>query len=429
MAKSTLPHLLPSSVHHFSICQVPRVIAAASQLESLCLDEYAYHSGAEREPASHGPGFPSTVLPIVLLFPGNACCVDCGDEERTNLKYGSVGYGTVLCEVCANRHMMYTGEESNILSLTSAPWTLRSMLSLLSGGNSQMLEYIRSKPRWRPPKSTSSDPEEVLAFKQIYLSKAATTYRGMISQWVEQTYDERMHQVQEEIEAREALFHLKNMRPIDPFENIFKRNNVSREDILGLTVSSGNKSSGLGDSFSTVKGGGGNAARNAVVPPSFISQEAPPIDVIKDKILARRARNPSIRAQSQQANSTATNSLGGKILRNVMEQLEQQHEPPKSYLLRRRGSDIVGEVAEFSIQDQEYGDTDQGNWGSDRNDDVLSISGYGTKLPKYRNDDVRSVTVGVSRPPRPRGFDDQTLGSMPLMNEGVPLTTYRRSSG
>jgi hypothetical protein len=251
----------------------------------------------------------------------------------------------------------------------------------------------------------------------------------MIAQWVDQTYRERMQQVQDEMEARQTLFHLKNIRPIDPFEHIFKRNNVSRDDILGLTSSSVNKSSGLGDSFITVKGGAGNAARNAVVPPSFITHAAPPIEVIKDKIRARRERNPSIRAQSQQVNrSTSMNVFGGRNTMNFMEQLEKQEDTTESYRLRRRGSDIVGEVAEFSIQDQEYGDTDQLNWGSDRNDDMLSISDYGTKLPRYRNDDVRSVTVGVSRPLRPRGFDDQTLGSMPLMNAGVPLATYRRTS-
>lgn len=294
-----------------------------------------------------------------------------------------------------------------------------------------MLEYIRSKPRWRPPKSnTPADSQEVLAFKQIYLSKAATAYRGMIAQWVDQTYRERLQQVQSEIEARETLFQLKNRPTVDPFEHIFKRNNVSRDDILGLTSSAVNKSSGLGDSFSTVKGGAGNAARNAVVPPSFITQAAPPIEVIKDKIRARRARNPSIRAQSQQVNRpTSTNVLGGGNTRNFMEQRpKQQQDTTESYFLRRRGSDIVGEVAEFGIQDQEYGDTNQLNWGSDRNDDMLSISDYGTKLPRYRNDDVRSVTVGMSRPLRPRGFDDQTLGSMPLMNEGIPLATYRRTS-
>jgi hypothetical protein len=92
--------------------QVPRVVAAASQLEALCRVEYAQVSGTEQDPADHPVGFPSKVFPIVLLFPGNGCCVDCGDEERVNLKYGSVGYGTVLCEVCAIRHMMYTGEVS-----------------------------------------------------------------------------------------------------------------------------------------------------------------------------------------------------------------------------------------------------------------------------------------------------------------------------
>lgn len=54
-----------------------------------------------------------------MMFPGNHCCVDCGREERGVLEYGSVGYGTLLCGVCAERHRMYTEEvrlETSVLN-------------------------------------------------------------------------------------------------------------------------------------------------------------------------------------------------------------------------------------------------------------------------------------------------------------------------
>lgn len=310
----------------------------------------------------------------------------------------------------------FTFQESNIQPLTDTSWPLRSTLSLLSGGNSQMLQYIKNKPRWRPKGGTQNDPEEVLAFKQIYLSKAATAYRGMISQWVDDTYKERMHMVQAELVSRERLLNMNRIRPLDPFENIFQRNNVNREDIPGFANSKGRHNNGLGDSFTVKRGTGGG--RNApVLPPSFFPQETAAVDDIRSKIAARRNRNPSIRAQSQQQGSNDV--LAGMNQMNAS--ATTPNLPPNIHALCRRSSDIVGEVAEFSIQDQE----EPGNqWNNQKYaDEEVSLSGYGTNtLPRYRNDDVTSVGV------RGRGFDDVTLGSMPLMNAGVPIATYKRAS-
>ena len=100
-------------MHLLSAPAVPRIVTAASELDTLIHQEFAHISGvaSESHPAT-SDGFPSKLLSIVFLFPGNHCCVDCGIEEREELQYGSVGYGTLLCGECANRHMMYTGEVS-----------------------------------------------------------------------------------------------------------------------------------------------------------------------------------------------------------------------------------------------------------------------------------------------------------------------------
>jgi hypothetical protein len=223
---------------------------------------------------------------------------------------------------------------------------------------------------------------------------------------------------------------------MDPFESIFARSHVSREDILGFA--SGNKinrNSGLGDSFSTAKGGNvsGNANHRSTMAPSFMPPEALPIDTIKAKIYARRNRNPSIRAQNQQAEAMAQDMMRGMNLEDdgTEYQEQQQYRPVLDYRsFRRRSIDIVGEVeaTEFSMQDQEYDDTEQLKWGSN-GDDVFSMSmaEYTNHLPRYRNNDVKSVGVSVASA-RGRGYDDQTLGSMPLDNAGVRLATYRRRS-
>jgi hypothetical protein len=294
-----------------------------------------------------------------------------------------------------------------------------------------------------------------MAFKQIYLSKAASTYRDLISQSVESTYKEKLVQVQSELNAQEQLYQMhNNVAPLDPFDAIFARNNVSREDIPGFARKVGRTSNanGLGDSFSTVQGGNqrrnnnlsNNSNANRMAVPSFMP-EALPMDAIKAKIHARRNRNPSIRARSQQYDDgMAHDMMRGMNLNDAGEMMmDQQYHPQqrqedyshykdyRSY--RRRSIDIVGEVNEFSVQDQEYDDVDQYQWNSERgydyNDTVSSMAGYGTNtLPRYRNDDVKSVGVSVAASTRGRGYDEQTLGSIPYEAGGVRLATYRRTS-
>ena len=70
-----------------------------------------------------------------------------------------------------------------------------------------MLGYISDKPRWRakgkPNKETEKDSEDVVSFKQIYLSKAATAYRNNLAMKVEHLYQNRMEFLKEEILLRQ----------------------------------------------------------------------------------------------------------------------------------------------------------------------------------------------------------------------------------
>ena len=291
-----------------------------------------------------------------------------------------------------------------------------------------MLEYVRSKPRWRPSKSDSADDPEVLAFKQIYLSKAAAAYRDTISEWVDKTYKEKLTQVQMEIVAQEQLFKMQNAQSVDPFDAIFARNNVSREDIPGFaTGNKANRNSGLGDSFTTVKGANTANTRHMITASSMAPED------VRAKIRARRNRNPSIRAQAQMASDMAQDMMRGMNLGEDGTEYHQQSQSVYDHrYFRRRSIDMVGEVehTEFDMHDQEYDDVDQYQWGSGYSDDMASVqmSMYGTNnLPRYKNADAKSVGLSVASI-RGRGYDDQTLGSMPLDSAGVRLGTYRRTS-
>lgn len=265
-------------------------------------------------------------------------------------------------------------------------------------------------------------------------------------------------QVQSELMAQDRLYQMQNVKPVDPFDSIFERSGVSREDIPGFATNSHRNTSGLGDSFSTVKGGNnGNAKKghsnnngNSMMPATF-TPEALPMDTIKAKISARRNRNPSIRAQARQAEAMAQSMMRGMNLdesgdqqqqmgyyEQYQEQEQQYHRSSKvdynSY--RRRSIDMVGEVNEFSVQDQGYDDSEKLTWdysgyyGEDTMSAQMSLAGYSTNnLPRYRNDDVKSIGVSVASG-RGRGYDEQTLGSIPydLSSTGVRLATYRRTS-
>eukprot|EP00985_Skeletonema_marinoi_P032929 scaffold40010_cov183-Skeletonema_marinoi.AAC.1 len=83
-----------SIAQSFALPRLPRVANAGEELEQICKKEFeASISDMEK---SLFPGFPLKCLPIVKLFAGNHCCVDCGDQSPDALEFGSVGYGTLL---------------------------------------------------------------------------------------------------------------------------------------------------------------------------------------------------------------------------------------------------------------------------------------------------------------------------------------------
>jgi len=113
------------------------------------------------QPPSTRKSFPSECSAILMLLKGNKRCFDCGwsgehglgssdsssklslgSEVYTNLPYASVAYGTLLCEKCACRHMTRAKDDSMIKSLEDGDWGLQNVITMLEGGNGNMLDFV-----------------------------------------------------------------------------------------------------------------------------------------------------------------------------------------------------------------------------------------------------------------------------------------------
>jgi len=349
-----------SIAQSFALPRLPRVANVGEELEQICRMEFeANRSDMEK---SLFPGFPLKCLPIVKLFAGNHCCVDCGDQTADSLEYGSVGYGTLLCKDCACRHTINTQEQSDIKSLTNDHWDLHSILSLFEGGNMKMLEYIKDKPRWRSKKKTG-DSEDVISFKQIYLSKAATAYRTNLANKVELLYQSRMEALRKEDFLKEQQTIRLNIRNRNPFINVFEMNDVSPKDIPGI-----NNSANIG--FRKYAARPKTEVKKEDEPSSAPSYTADPaeLDLIKERISLRRSMGPSTANEFTRrltdSNSSSRPSLNA--LQNPNSQVSR----------RRRSSDLlVGEVGDHLIQGQDDYATQFANDGSEdyRNTDKPKI--------------------------------------------------------
>mmetsp|Transcript_17858 Transcript_17858/g.38593 ORF Transcript_17858/g.38593 Transcript_17858/m.38593 type:complete len:451 (-) Transcript_17858:95-1447(-) len=384
---------------------LPRIFDAGLELESLCRAEM---SGG----TNSSIGFPPTCLPIVRLLAGNHCCVDCGDERSERLQFASIGYGTLLCHDCAHRHATTTGDESIIRHIKDEHWSLRSTLSILEGSNTQMIDYVKHKPHWRPPKGKSGETlsEGDLAFKQIYLSKAAGTYRTNIAKKVDDKFYSCITTMRKEDAAKEERLQTMNISPRDPFQKIFEQNNVSTGEIPGFFNNTSSKNNdaktasrrgggvaggdaAAGSSSVNARVAGGRRGRNTSTP--LMKHESPSMDLIKDRINSRRNMNSSL-AMNQPMAVTEEDDAGdieqAPLLPSPSTNMIANGYLPQSS--RRRSSDhglgMVGEVGDASIQNQ-YDDHASIGDGSHRK---LSIQ---QKWSNHEHDDAQTMLSYPSR--------------------------------
>ena len=375
-----------SIAQSFALPRLPRVTNAGEEIEQICISEL---KGGD----SLFPGFPQKCLPIVKLFAGNHCCVDCGDQNDA-LEYGSVAYGTLLCADCACRHTVNTAEQSDIKSLTNDHWNLHSILSLFEGGNTKMLNFIKDKPRWRPKKNQmSGDSEDVLAFKQIYLSKAATAYRTNLANKVELLYQSRMNALRKEHFLREQQVIRRKIRNQNPFIHVFEMNGVSPNDIPEI-----NSSTNIGFRKYVARSQVDVKKEDDPSSPTGYTADPAQLDLIKERINLRRSMGPSTANEftrrltnSSDANSNARPSI--HALRKIHTESS-----------RRRSSDLlVGEVGNDLIQ----GLDEYAQFPNDGSED------YHTDKPKIRDFWLHNQE---EQAPRPAARSTATLG------------TYRRLS-
>lgn len=366
----------------------PRIFNAGIELESLCRAEI---SGGKAETF----GFPPLCLPIARLLAGNQCCVDCGEERSDLLKYASIGFGTILCQDCAHRHVTESGEESQVKHLRDEHWSLRSTLAIFEGGNTQMLDYVKHKPRWRPPKGKSNESysEDILAFKQVYLSNAAATYRKLLSKKVDAVFYARITAMRKEDAAKEKLLQTMDFSRRDPFQQIFEQNNMSGDEIPGFFTSDspqandsgGNPHNGEGEGVgdnrvispeNKARIAGPRKGRNLTAP--LMKHEAPNIDLIKQRIKLRRA---SINAnQADELKEAQKLAFHANITSGHPTPRADGHASQRS---RWRPSDhVIGELGDTSIHDQ-YGDhasvDRQQLWSRTDNDDEQTMISYSSR--------------------------------------------------
>mmetsp|Transcript_6941 Transcript_6941/g.14279 ORF Transcript_6941/g.14279 Transcript_6941/m.14279 type:complete len:457 (-) Transcript_6941:108-1478(-) len=424
--------------------RLPRIVTAGEELESLCRSELEsqeatdLHSrqsdsddaGGARNASAMFRGFPRLCLPIVKMLAGNHCCVDCGDEDGERLEYASLGYGTLLCQDCAYRHQTNTFAESQVKSLEEDIWTYRSVLALLEGSNTQMLEFIKNKPRWRPSKSAkTNDTEDVAAFKQIYLSKAATAYRKLLAKKVDNTYISQLQSMKEDDEAKAKIVLATSLPPPGPFDHIFETMNVTPDQIPGFNQISSSKL-GVGGSGAN-RGGQILSSFNGGVKlaPKMLQQEKDSLEAIKAKINMRRSTK-------QQINSNFNTTIAAsnrneretrvpfdpyaphmpKVLaqpvpdepfvrkpaftrRNSIGEVGDATDMPnvRDYAYSRRRSSgtnggLVGEVGQYAFQDNPVG----------RDDDSIGNSLDGWRRPFRRMGSGGVDDMGPPHPLRPR---------------------------
>mmetsp|Transcript_19278 Transcript_19278/g.28525 ORF Transcript_19278/g.28525 Transcript_19278/m.28525 type:complete len:354 (+) Transcript_19278:124-1185(+) len=138
--------------------------------------------------------FPSDCLPIVRLMKGNSTCVDCNEKDRDlhghalDLMYGSIAYGTLLCQTCAEHHKnSYKTMSWSIKSLESDQWSFDEVLSLLEGGNAKFRDFCAT--------SISSAEQQ-----DVYKDPQLKTYRAHVIDAVDKAQEDRKALVTEEEE-------------------------------------------------------------------------------------------------------------------------------------------------------------------------------------------------------------------------------------
>lgn len=256
------------------------------------------------------------------------------------------------------------------MSLVDDMWNLRSTLALLEGSNTKMLEYVKHKPRWRPPKGIQDESEDVMAFKQIYLSKAAGTYRNNLGKRVDNIFFSQVTAMREEDAAKEEqLQKMAVSATPDPFVRIYEQNNLSGDEIpdfLARTADTnisaeGEGADGSAEALFTSKARVGRKGNNK--PSILLQRESSNFDIIRERINSRRNMNKTMRQsvsdenimgdRSRKSSEGSNTSPGVPRSNSIAEQYMPSSHRRLPQSSQRKSSDhsvgLVGEVNDASI--------------------------------------------------------------------------------
>jgi len=253
-----------------------------------------------------------------------------------------------------------------------------------------MLDYVKHRPRWRPPKGKSNESysQDVLAFKQVYFSAAAATYRKNLAKRADAVFCGRITALRHEDAAKEELLLAVDFSRRDPFQHIFEQNNMSGDDIPGFFQSDSPQAN---DATAVPRRAGGAAVRNGgasspkkgrTLTAPLMKHEVPNIELIKQRINSRRAINAN-----QHTPAIGADEPGGDQKVPFRPNMSPGNPTPSSNALasqrlRWRPSNhgaFIGEVGDTSIHDKYALSIQQEFWSRTDLDDEQTMISYSSR--------------------------------------------------
>jgi Putative GTPase activating protein for Arf len=161
---------------------IPILEIASNEIETMRIAkaEKPYHS------------FPTACLSLLKNLEGNGRCVDCGEH---NPQWAAVRYGALVCLHCSGHHRSLGVQVSTVRSVTMDEWSLEEVVSMLEGGNAQLLGFFSRHALTenavidsRKDSATKSSSASLITSENVrrlrYKTKAALFYRNQMEMHV-----------------------------------------------------------------------------------------------------------------------------------------------------------------------------------------------------------------------------------------------------
>jgi len=151
--------------------------------------------------------FPSACLQLLKCIPGNSNCADCGAPDPN---WASVSYGILLCLNCCGRHRGFGVQTSFVRSLPMDSWSHSQVLSMLEGGNYQLLQFFNRHSLSSSSNDNDSYNDDSNIIERRYKTKAALFYREKLSLHVDQVIKNGHYQGREASRATATTSRTRN---------------------------------------------------------------------------------------------------------------------------------------------------------------------------------------------------------------------------